>query len=146
MAVIGADQDRPEGGRGVTQRRFKGLNVLREAAQEREHARVLLLARKIEDEEDRTRGLVRPIRSADVALQHAEQLRGDLLPVVERPLQDLVGQIVTGRAEGLDGGLKAQRDPPSLRKSGAAAGRHWSRRALERETSGAAASSDQAAV
>jgi hypothetical protein len=38
----------------------------------------LLLARKVEDEEDRTRGLVRPIRSADVALQHAEQFRGDL--------------------------------------------------------------------
>src|SRR3954452_22596823 len=58
IAVIGADQDLLEGGRGVTQRRFKGLNVLREAAQEREHACVLLLARKVEDEEDRTRGLI----------------------------------------------------------------------------------------
>src|SRR4051812_26139509 len=114
MAVIGADQDRPEGGRGVTQRRFKGLNVLREAAQEREHARVLLLARKIEDEEDRTRGLVRLVRSAGVALHDAEQFRGSLIPVVERPLQDLVGQIVTSAREGLDRGLNVHRSPSSL--------------------------------
>src|SRR3954468_15421676 len=85
-------------------------------------------------------------RSADVALQHAEQFRGDLLPVVERPLQDLVGQIVTGAPEGLDRGLKVHGDPPSLRKRGGAAGRDWSRRARQRGTRGAAASADQAAV
>src|SRR3954454_117513 len=96
IAIIGADQDRLEGGRGVTQRRFNGLTVLREAAQEREHARVLLLARKVEDEEDRTRGLIRPIGSAGVALHHAEQFRGSLIPVVERPLHGLARQIVVG--------------------------------------------------
>jgi hypothetical protein len=58
IAIIGADQDLPDGGRGVTHRRFDGLTVLREAAQKREHACVLLLARKVEDEEDRTRSLI----------------------------------------------------------------------------------------
>ena len=117
IAIIGADQDLLEGGRGaIAQRRFNGLTVLRKTAQEREHARVLLLARKVEDEEDRTRGLVRPIRSAGEALQHAEQFRGGLIPVVERPLHGLAGQIVPGAREGLDRGLDVHGGPPSLHK------------------------------
>src|SRR3954465_1786897 len=74
------------------------------------------------------------------------KFRGDLIPVVERPLHGLAGQIVTGAPEGLDRGLKVYADPPSLRKRGGAAGRHWSRRARQRGTRGAAASADQAAV
>src|SRR5215210_4878456 len=49
IAVISADQDLLEGDRSaVAQRCLNGLTVLREAAQERERARVLLLARKVE--------------------------------------------------------------------------------------------------
>src|SRR3954451_24697855 len=73
IAIIGADQDPLERGCGaVTQRRLYGLTILREAAQERKHTRVLLLARKVEDEEDRTCGLIRSVGSAGVALHHAE--------------------------------------------------------------------------
>src|SRR5215203_1574903 len=76
----------------------------------------LLLARKVEDEEDLTRSLIRPVRSAGVALHHAEQFRGGLIPVGERPLHGLAGQIVSGAREGLDRGFNVHRGPPSLRK------------------------------
>src|SRR3954463_7292144 len=102
---------------GLAQCRLKSLTVLCKTAQQREHAPVLSLAREGEDEEeDRTCGRVRPVRSGGVALQHAEQFRGDLIPVVERPLHGLAGQIVTGAPEGLDRSLKVHADPPSLLK------------------------------
>src|SRR6185436_14451961 len=91
-----------------------GLTIPREAAQERKHTRILLLARKVEDEEDRTCGLVRPVCSADVALHHAEEFRGDLIPVLERPLHRLARQIVAGAHKGLDRSLKVHRNPSSL--------------------------------
>src|SRR3954471_5528981 len=75
------------------------------AAQEREYARVLLLAREMEDEEDCARGVVRSIRSAGEALQHIEQSGGDLIPVVEGPLHGVSRRIMTGAREGLDRGL-----------------------------------------
>src|SRR3954469_13880426 len=107
IAIIGADQDALEGRReAVPQHRFNSLTVLRKTAQEREHARVLPLAREVEEEEDSPRGVTRPIRTAGVAFQHAEQSGGGLIPMVECPLHGLAGQIVTGAPEGLDRGLK----------------------------------------
>src|SRR3954468_24293643 len=101
------------------------------AAQEREYARVLLLAREMEDEEDCARGVVRSIRSAGEALQHADQSGGDLIPVVERPLHRLAGQIVAGAREGLDRGLNVHGGPPALRKKSGADSLSWSRRARQ---------------
>src|SRR3954453_5700352 len=58
IAIIGADQDLLEGDRdAVAQHRLNRLTVQSKTAQEPERARVLLLARKVEDEEDCTRGL-----------------------------------------------------------------------------------------
>src|SRR3954462_5578607 len=88
-----ANQDLLEGGRDVVALlRFESLTVPCKTAQQREHARVLPLAREVEKEEDCPRSLVRPIRTAGEALQHAEQFRGDFIPVVERPLHGLAGQ------------------------------------------------------
>src|SRR5215213_12009375 len=64
IAVIGADQDLLEGDRdAVAQHGFNRLTVQSKTAQKRERARVLLLARKVENEEDCTRSLIRPLRS-----------------------------------------------------------------------------------
>src|SRR4051812_16556517 len=115
IAIIDADQDAFEGCRdAVAQHRFNSLTVLRKTAQEREHARVLPLAREVEEEEDSPRGVTRPIRTAGVAFQHAEQSGGGLIPMVECPLHGLAGQIVTGAPEGLDRGLKVHGKAPSL--------------------------------
>src|SRR3954465_4535690 len=87
IAIIDADQDRREGGRDVVALlHFESLTVPCKTAQEREHARVLLLARKVEEDEDCPRSLIRPIHTAGEALQYAEQFRGDLTPAAERPL------------------------------------------------------------
>src|SRR4051794_35125218 len=85
-------------------------------AHEREYARVLLLAREMEDEEDCARGAVRPICSAGEALQQMEQSGGDLIPVVEGPLHGVSRRIMTGTREGLDRGLNVHGGPPALRK------------------------------
>src|SRR3954454_4795055 len=112
-----------EGGRDVVaQRRLKGFPILRKAAQEREYARVLLLARDMEDEEDCARGVVRPICSAGEVLQQIEQSGGDLIPVVEGPLHGVSRRIMTGTREGLDRGLDVHGDPPSVLTEVGAAG------------------------
>src|SRR3954469_139827 len=145
IAIIGADQDALEGCRdAVAQHRFNSLTVLRKTAQEREHARVLPLAREVEEEEDSPRGVTRPIRTAGVAFQHAEQSGGGLIPMVERPLHGLAGQIVTGAPEGLDRGLKVHGKAPSLQ--GAARPVVAGRRVLVRGAHDVAASAGYAAA
>src|SRR4051812_18445876 len=147
IAIIGADQDALEGRRdAVAQHRFNRLTVLCKTAQEREHARVLPLAREVEDEEDSPRGVTRPIRSAGVALQHAEQSGGGLIPMVECPLHGLARQIMTGAPEGLDRGLKVHGKAPSFLPRGGASGCGWSTRARQIGTHGGAASAGYAAA
>src|SRR4051812_38803980 len=127
IAIVGADQDLLEGDRDtVAQHGFHRLTVQCKTAQEPERARVLLLARKVEDEEDRTRGLIRPLRSTGEALQHAEQSGGSLLPVIERPFRGFLREIIPGAREGLDRGLNVHGKARSLLTRGGAAGCSWS--------------------
>src|SRR3954469_23742707 len=79
----------------------------------RRRARVLLLARKVENEEDRTRGLIRPLRSTGETLQHAEQSGGRLRPVTERPFRGFLREIIPGAREGLDRGFDVHGKAPS---------------------------------
>ena len=56
----------------VAHHRFDGFGILREAAQRCERTRVLLLARKMKDEEERGRGFLGPIHAVGEPLQHPE--------------------------------------------------------------------------
>src|SRR3954452_9810486 len=71
------------------------------------------LAREVEDEEDRTRGLLRPVRAAGEPLQHPEQAGRGLVPVAEGPAHGLPRQVVARAREGADRGLDVHRCPPS---------------------------------
>ena len=93
--------------------RLDGLGLLREAAQRRERPRLPPLAREVEDEEERVRGLLRPVRAVGEPLQHPEQPGRGLVPVVERPAHGVSGQVVTRAREGADGVLDVHGLSPS---------------------------------
>jgi hypothetical protein len=70
----------------------------------------------VEEDEDCPCSLVRSIHTAGEALQHAEQFRGDFIPVVECPFRGFLREIILSAREGLDRGLDVHRGPPAFRK------------------------------